>query len=179
MIAPFAATSMCEAMEMGAAAIMANTALGIDPEVVTFAKAIAGGVPMGACIFKGKGNVFKAGDHQSTFAGNPLACAAADVVLDTITAPGFFESVTEKGEYIKKTIASWNIPFVKEIRGRGLVIGVQVEKNPVEIEKACLTEGLLFSTAGSDVLRFVPPLNITYKEIDAGLAILKKVLQKA
>ena len=88
---------MCDEVQTGmgrCGSLMANTALGIDPEVVTFAKAIAGGVPMGACIFKGKGNVFKAGDHQSTFAGNPLACAAADVVLDTITAPGFFESVS-------------------------------------------------------------------------------------
>lgn len=173
---------MCDEVQTGmgrCGSLMANTLLGIDPEVVTFAKAIAGGVPMGACIFKGKGNVFKAGDHQSTFAGNPLACAAANTVLDTITKPGFFESVNEKGEYIKKTIAGWNIPFVKEIRGRGLVIGVQITKNPVEIEKTCLAKGLLFSTAGSDVLRFVPPLNISYKEIDAGLAILKEVLQNA
>ncbi len=158
-------------------ALMANTALEINPEVVTFAKAIAGGVPMGACLYRGKGNVFQAGDHQSTFAGNPLACAAANVVLDTITAPGFFESVLEKGEYIKNQIAGWNIPFVKEIRGKGLVIGVQVEKNPAEIEKICLEKGLLFSTAGNDVLRFVPPLNISYKEINAGLQILKEVLE--
>lgn len=159
--------------------LMGNTALEINPEVVTFAKAIAGGVPMGACLYRGKANVFKAGDHQSTFAGNPLACAAGLTVLETITKPGFFESVTEKGEYIKKEIASWNISYIKDIRGRGLVVGVQVEKNPVEIEKACLAKGLLFSTAGSDVLRFVPPLNITYKEINEGLAILKEVLQTA
>lgn len=172
---------MCDEVQTGmgrCGALMANTLLGINPEVVTFAKAIAGGVPMGACLYRGKGNVFKAGDHQSTFAGNPLACAAADVVLDTITAPGFFESVSEKGEYIKNKIAGWKIPFVKEIRGRGLVIGVQVEKNPAEIEKKCLEKGLLFSTAGSDVLRFVPPLNISRKEIDEGLEILKKVLEE-
>lgn len=171
---------MCDEVQTGfgrCGALMANTALKINPEVVTFAKAIAGGVPMGACLYRGKGNVFQAGDHQSTFAGNPLACAAANVVLDTITAPGFFESVLEKGEYIKNQIAGWNIPFVKEIRGKGLVIGVQVEKNPAEIEKICLEKGLLFSTAGNDVLRFVPPLNISYKEINAGLAILKEVLE--
>lgn len=171
---------MCDEVQTGfgrCGALMANTALEINPEVVTFAKAIAGGVPMGACLYRGKGNVFQAGDHQSTFAGNPLACAAANVVLDTITAPGFFESVLEKGEYIKNQIAGWNIPFVKEIRGKGLVIGVQVEKNPAEIEKICLEKGLLFSTAGNDVLRFVPPLNISYKEINAGLAILKEVLE--
>lgn len=171
---------MCDEVQTGfgrCGALMANTALEINPEVVTFAKAIAGGVPMGACLYRGKGNVFQAGDHQSTFAGNPLACAAANVVLDTITAPGFFESVLKKGEYIKNQIAGWNIPFIKEIRGRGLVIGVQVEKNPTEIEKICLEKGLLFSTAGNDVLRFVPPLNISYKEINAGLKILKEVLE--
>lgn len=171
---------MCDEVQTGfgrCGALMANTALEINPEVVTFAKAIAGGVPMGACLYRGKGNVFQAGDHQSTFAGNPLACAAANVVLDTITAPGFFESVLKKGEYIKNQIAGWNIPFIKEIRGRGLVIGVQVEKNPAEIEKICLEKGLLFSTAGNDVLRFVPPLNISYKEINAGLKILKEVLE--
>lgn len=170
---------MCDEVQTGmgrCGSLMGNTLLDINPEVVTFAKAIAGGVPMSACLYRGKGNVFKAGDHQSTFAGNPLACAAAEVVLETITKPGFFESVNEKGEYIKKTIAGWNIPYIKDIRGRGLVIGVQIEKNPVEIEKACLAKGLLFSTAGSDVLRFVPPLNISYKEINAGLAILKEVL---
>lgn len=171
---------MCDEVQTGmgrCGSLMANTALEINPEVVTFAKAIAGGVPMSACLYRGKGNVFQAGDHQSTFAGNPLACAAANVVLETITKDGFFESVNEKGEYIKNAISAWNIPFVKEIRGRGLVIGVQVEKNPAEIEKKCLENGLLFSTAGSDVLRLVPPLNISYKEIDSGLEILKKVLK--
>ena len=148
----------------------------VEPEVVTLAKAIAGGIPMGACMWRGKGNVFAAGDHQSTFGGNPLACAGANVVLDEITKPGFIDAVNEKGNYIRETIKSWNLPCVVEVRGMGLVIGVQVKSNPVEYEKACLAKGLLFSTAGDDVLRFVPPLNISKKEIEAGLAILKEVL---
>lgn len=148
----------------------------VEPEVVTLAKAIAGGIPMGACMWRGKGNVFAAGDHQSTFGGNPLACAGANVVLDEITKPGFMDAVNEKGNYIRETIKSWNLPCVVEVRGMGLVIGVQVKSNPLEYEKACLAKGLLFSTAGDDVLRFVPPLNISKKEIEAGLAILKEVL---
>ena len=148
----------------------------VEPEVVTLAKAIAGGIPMGACMWRGKGNVFTAGDHQSTFGGNPLACAGANVVLDELTKPGFMDAVNEKGNYIRETIKSWNLPCVVEVRGMGLVIGVQVKSNPVEYEKACLAKGLLFSTAGDDVLRFVPPLNISKKEIEAGLAILKEVL---
>ena len=148
----------------------------VEPEVVTLAKAIAGGIPMGACMWRGKGNVFAAGDHQSTFGGNPLACAGANVVLDELTKPGFMDAVNEKGNYIRETIKSWNLPCVVEVRGMGLVIGVQVKSNPLEYEKACLAKGLLFSTAGDDVLRFVPPLNISKKEIEAGLAILKEVL---
>ena len=148
----------------------------VEPEVVTLAKAIAGGIPMGACMWRGKGNVFAAGDHQSTFGGNPLACAGANVVLGEITKPGFMDAVNEKGNYIRETIKSWNLPCVVEVRGMGLVIGVQVKSNPLEYEKACLAKGLLFSTAGDDVLRFVPPLNISKKEIEAGLAILKEVL---
>lgn len=170
---------ICDEVQTGmgrCGSLLASEQLGINPEVVTLAKAIAGGVPMGACLYKGNANVFKAGDHQSTFAGNPLACSAANVVLDELLKPNFFDSVTQKGEYIKSKIKEWNIPYVTDIRGKGLVIGVEISKNPTEIEKKCLSEGLLFSTAGSNVLRFLPPLNIKYQEIDAGLEILHKVM---
>ncbi|MDY4902888.1 MAG: acetylornithine/succinylornithine family transaminase [Treponema sp.] len=170
---------MCDEVQTGmgrTGALLASDELGIKPEVVTLAKAIAGGVPMGACLYRGRGNVFKAGDHQSTFAGNPLACAAADTVITELTKKGFLESVKEKGEYIKNQIAKWKLPIVTDIRGKGLVIGVEVSIDPVEIEKECLKKGLLFSTAGSNVLRFIPPLNISKKEIKEGLKILKEVL---
>ncbi len=156
--------------------LLCSDIYGVEPEVVTLAKAIAGGVPMGACMYRGKGNVFQAGDHQSTFGGNPLACSAALVVLDELTKKGFMDSVKKKGDYIRKTVESWNMKCVVDVRGMGLVIGVQVNVNPVEIEKKCLEKGLLFSTAGSDVLRFVPPLNISDSEIESGLSILKEVL---
>ena len=170
---------ICDEVQTGmgrCGSLLCSDLYGVEPEVVTLAKAIAGGIPMGACMWRGKGNVFTAGDHQSTFGGNPLACAGANVVLDEITKPGFIDAVNEKGNYIRETIKSWNLPCVVEVRGMGLVIGVQVKSNPVEYEKACLAKGLLFSTAGDDVLRFVPPLNISKKEIEAGLAILKEVL---
>lgn len=171
---------ICDEVQTGmgrCGSLLCSDIYGVEPEVVTLAKAIAGGVPMGACMWRGKGNVFAAGDHQSTFGGNPLACSAANVVLDELTKPGFMDSVNEKGNYIRETIKSWNLPCVVEVRGMGLVIGVQVKSNPVEYEKACLAKGLLFSTAGNDVLRFVPPLNISKKDIDRGLAILKEVLE--
>ncbi|MBR6154446.1 MAG: aminotransferase class III-fold pyridoxal phosphate-dependent enzyme, partial [Treponema sp.] len=159
--------------------LLASEQLMFNPEVVTLAKGIAGGVPMGAMLFRGKAaGVFESGDHQSTFGGNPLACAAARVVLKTLKSPDFLAKVTQKGEFIRSTIKSWNLPIVKDVRGLGLMTGVQVEGDPVALEIACLDAGLLLATAGSDVLRIVPPLNISKKEIKAGLEILHQVLSK-
>ena len=158
---------------------LASDFLGFKPEVVTLAKGIAGGIPMGACLFRGKAaDIFVAGDHQSTFAGNPLACAAGCVVAETVSDLNFLDKVNKKGEYIRKTIASWNIPFIKEVRGRGLMIGSQIDSsiNPGDIKVRCLEEGLCVTTAGSDVVRFLPPLNISDKEIEEGLAIFRRVL---
>ena len=158
---------------------LASDALGFEPEVVTLAKGIAGGIPMGACLFRGKAaNIFVAGDHQSTFAGNPLACAAGCVVAETVSDLNFLDKVNKKGEYIRNTIKSWNVPFVKEVRGRGLMIGTQIDSsiNPTDIKVRCLDEGLCVTTAGSDVVRFLPPLNISHKEIEEGLAIFHRVL---
>ena len=160
--------------------LLASSTFDIDAEVVTLAKGIAGGVPMGVCLFKGKANkVFVAGDHQSTFAGNPLACAAGCVVLDTVSDKNFLDEVVKKGEYIRKTIKSWEIPFVKEVRGKGLMIGIQLDSSvkPFDVEVECLNQGLCTTVAGSDVVRFLPPLNISYKEIDEGLAIFEYVLE--
>lgn len=160
---------------------LASDWLGFKPEVVTLAKGIAGGVPMGACLFRGKAaDVFVAGDHQSTFAGNPLACAAGLVVLETVSDPAFLDRVNHAGDYIRGKISSWNLPIVKDVRGRGLMIGTQIDPDikPFDIEVRCLEKGLCTTTAGSDVVRFLPPLNISDKEIDEGLAIYKKVLEE-
>ena len=157
-----------------------SDSLGLNAEVVTLAKGIAGGLPMGACLFRGKAkDVFKVGDHQSTFAGNPLVCAAAEVVLETVNKNKFLQNVTEKGDYIRNTIKAWNFPFVKDVRGKGLMIGIQIESTikPFDIEVKCLEEGLCTTTAGNDVVRFLPPLTISRKEIDEGLEIFKKVLK--
>ena len=160
---------------------LASDWLGFKPEVVTLAKGIAGGVPMGACLFRGKAaDVFVAGDHQSTFAGNPLACAAGLVVLETVSNPAFLDRVNHAGDYIRGKISSWNLPIVKDVRGRGLMIGTQIDSSikPFDIEVRCLEKGLCTTTAGSDVVRFLPPLNISDKEIEEGLAIYKSVLEE-
>lgn len=160
---------------------LASDWLGFKPEVVTLAKGIAGGVPMGACLFRGKAaDVFVAGDHQSTFAGNPLACAAGLVVLETVSDPAFLDRVNHAGDYIRGKISSWNFPIVKDVRGKGLMIGTQIDPaiKPFDIEVRCLEKGLCTTTAGTDVVRFLPPLNISDKEIDEGLAIYKSVLEE-
>ena len=152
---------------------LASQQFDFEPEVVTLAKGIAGGVPMGACLYRGKAkDVFKAGDHQSTFGGNPLACAAAKVVLEKVNDIEFLQDVDEKGDYIRKRIEDEKLSCVLDVRGMGLINGIQVNVNPSEIEKKCLEKGLLFSTAGKDVIRLVPPLNISMKELDKGLEIL-------
>ena len=159
---------------------LASDELDFNPDVVTLAKGIAGGIPMGLCLFRGNAkDVFVAGDHQSTFAGNPLACAAASVVLKTVNNKDFLFDVTQKGEYIKNVIKTWDISFILDIRGKGLMIGLQIDSKikPFDIEVKCLDNGLCTTVAGSDVLRFLPPLTITYKEIDEGLKILKEVLE--
>ena len=160
---------------------LASDWLGFEPEVVTLAKGIAGGVPMGACLFRGKAaNVFVAGDHQSTFAGNPLACAAGLVVAETVSQPDFLDRVNHAGDYIRGALASWNLPIVKDVRGKGLMIGTQIDSSikPFDIEVRCLEKGLCTTTAGCDVVRFLPPLNISDKEIEEGLAIYKSVLEE-
>ncbi|MCI1210103.1 MAG: acetylornithine/succinylornithine family transaminase [Treponema sp.] len=161
--------------------LLASEQLGFEPEIVTLAKGIAGGVPMGACLFRGKAyGIFAAGDHQSTFGGNPLACAAGRVVIRTLTSPGFLDQVKEKGERIRTTIASWKVPFITDVRGKGLMIGIDMNDTikAAAVQKICLQDGLCISTAGTNTLRFLPPLVITDREIDAGLKIMKRVLEE-
>ena len=158
--------------------LLASQDLGVQPEIITLAKGIAGGVPMGACLWCGAvKDVFVAGDHQSTFGGNPLACAAGRAVLSQLTSLGFLDRVKESGEYIRKEIASWNLSCIKNIRGKGLMIGVDVEQSAAQVQKSCLDSGLCISTAGANTLRFLPPLVITPEEIKQGLEILKKILE--
>ena len=153
---------------------------GILPDVATFAKGIAGGLPLGGVMANKKCSaVLTAGTHATTFGGNPIAAAAALSVLEQLSDEVLCE-VTAKGNYIRDKIASWNIPQIKEIRGLGLMIGVEISGVELkEIVKSCISKGLLVLVAGTNTLRFLPPLIITYDEIDAGLEILKSVLEGA
>lgn len=148
---------------------------GIQPDVITSAKGLGGGVPIGACICNAKlSDVMTAGTHGTTFGGNPIACAAAKEVLSRVTTKEFLEEVNKKGEYIRKKLSS--MPDVREVRGKGLMIGIVTEKDDAkEVAAKCVENGLLILTA-KNLLRLLPPLNISYEEIDEGLSVLEKVM---
>lgn len=152
----------------------------LHPDIVTMAKAIAGGVPMGAMLAKEHvAAAFNPGDHASTFGGNPLAAHTACAVADIIFDDTFLAQVQEKGEYFAKRLAECvDGKKVLEVRGRGLMLGLLLDDSvkPGDIVSAAAESGLLICTAGKQVLRFVPPLVISKDEIDEAIEILKKVL---
>jgi acetylornithine/N-succinyldiaminopimelate aminotransferase len=158
-------------------AFLASSWAGIEPDVVSLAKGLAGGVPVGAVLARGEAaTVLGRGDHGSTFGGNPLAMAAAGVVLATLAEPGFLAEVARKGEAVMEAIRGWKSPVVREVRGRGLMIGAVVAVPPDEVKEAALERGLLVLTAGEDVVRLLPPLVITDEELGEGLEKLRETL---
>ena len=155
----------------------------VKADIVTLAKSLAGGLPAGAVLAGEKAaGVFESGDHNSTFGGNPVAAAAGLVVLETVNKPEFLAEITRKGEKIMAAIKGWKHPAIKEVRGRGLMIGIDIEYDawPV-LEKAIARAdgnncGLLILSAGPKTLRLLPPLIINDSEIDQGLEIFRELL---
>lgn len=150
---------------------------GISPDIVTMAKGLGGGVPIGAVMAAKKcADVLGSGTHGTTFGGNPLSCAAAHAVLSIINWPGFFEEVKKKGQYLKSSIDAFGSDKIKGIRGMGLMIGIVVEpEERAELVNRCMDKGVLVLTAGTDTIRLLPPLTITYEEMDSALAAMKEV----
>lgn len=148
---------------------------GVKPDVLTSAKGLGGGLPIGACLCSEElSQVLGKSMHGSTFGANPVVCAGARYVLEKVSRPEFLEQVREKGEYLRKKLEE--IPEIQQVRGMGLMLGAALKKGTAgEAAAACAKQGLLVLTAKS-VLRFLPPLTIRKEEIDAGLAILKDVL---
>lgn len=147
---------------------------GVKPDIVTFAKGIGGGLPIGGALFSEKCcDVLEPGNHGTTYGGNPVACAGAVEVLTRID-DAFLEDVTKKGEYLREKLL--DIPQVKSVSGMGLMLGAEIEgKEAGQVVKDALEMGLMILTA-KDRVRMLPPLTITYDELDAGLEILKKAL---
>jgi acetylornithine/N-succinyldiaminopimelate aminotransferase len=150
---------------------------GFKPDIVTLAKGLGGGLPIGAFICSEKcSSVLGPGNHGSTFGGNPVSAAAGCYVTDRLTEKGFLDSVAEKGAYIMNKIKEAAPLSVREVRGKGLMIGIAVDGDPKEYAHRAFDRGLLVLTAGRDAVRLLPPLNITYDEIDRGLDVLTGVL---
>ena len=154
---------------------------GVKPDIVTLAKGLAGGVPIGAFIVTDEvSKAFHAGDHGTTFGGNPLACAAANVVLDTVPQADFLAHVEEVGAYFKGKLLELQKAYpamVSEVRGEGLILGAELTQPGRDIVNACLEQGAIINCTAGKVLRFIPPLIITKEQVDEVMGILEKVLR--
>lgn len=149
---------------------------GHKTDLTTLAKGLAGGVPIGVCLSGEKcANVLTPGTHGSTFGGNPLACAGGLAVLNKVNSEGFLDEVSKKGDYIREKLAKCS--EVQSVSGIGLMVGIELKtKKAADIAKACLENGLLVLTAKTKV-RLLPPLTITYDELNEGLDILIGLLE--
>ncbi|MBO5574633.1 MAG: aspartate aminotransferase family protein [Clostridium sp.] len=150
----------------------------IQPDIISMAKGLGGGLPVGAVMVGEKcADVMTAGTHGSTFGGNPMVCTAANVVLSEVTKPEFLAEVNAKGEYLKEAIMGIGSAEITGVRGMGLMIGIVLAhpEKRADFVKALLAEGVIVLTAGKDVIRLLPPLVITKKEMDTAVAAMKKV----
>nr|DAD35945.1 TPA_asm: hypothetical protein HUJ06_006585 [Nelumbo nucifera] len=160
--------------------LWAYEAYGVTPDIMTLAKPLAGGLPIGAVLVTDRvAAAIKSGDHGSTFAGGPLVCKAALTVLEKIRNPEFLATVSKKGQSFKKLLSEklGKNPHVKEVRGLGLIIGIELDIPASPLVDACRDSGLLILTAGKgNVARLVPPLVISEQELEHAAEILLKCL---
>jgi predicted acetylornithine/succinylornithine family transaminase len=153
---------------------------GITPDIMTLAKALGGGLPIGAMLARGSvAESFNLGSHGSTFGGNAVACAAGIAVVNTLLG-GVLENCRAMGEYFVNRLLALKekFSFIQNVRGSGLIIGAELDRDGSAIVDACLKEGLLINCTVGKVLRFIPPLIVTKAEIDEGFAIMERVLER-
>ncbi|PVU91822.1 hypothetical protein BB559_001030 [Furculomyces boomerangus] len=153
-----------------------------SPDIITCAKPLGNGFPIGAIIASEQvSQKISVGDHGTTFGGNPLGCAIGKHVFSRISQPEFLDSVTDKGVYLKETLQKLAEPYlgnqIVEVRGKGMIYGIQFANAPSNIVELARNNGLLLVEAGKNTIRIIPPLVITKKEIDLGIDILKDVLK--
>lgn len=151
---------------------------GIKPDVVTIAKSLGGGIPCGALLVNERANVFTPGDHSTTIGGGGMAFAAGLATLKLLQEPGLLTEVVKKGKYIKDTWKSWakELPVIKEYRGLGLMLALDLKIPSKQVMLACLDAGLIVNAVTESALRILPALNIKEDDLEEGLAILKRVL---
>jgi acetylornithine/N-succinyldiaminopimelate aminotransferase len=148
--------------------------LGVRPDLVALAKGLANGLPIGALLVADEApRGFEPGDHGSTFGGNPVSCAAACAVVDTIDDE-LLANVREQGTALASALAA--LPGVAEVRGRGLLLGAVLERPAADVVAECRENGLVVLAAGDDVLRLAPPLTVGAAEVDEAVAILRRIL---
>lgn len=159
------------------ATLLAGDVFGKKADITTLAKGIAGGIPMGACLFSEKcSGVLTPGTHGSTFGGNPIACAGGLAVLERVTEDGFLEEVGKKADYIRSKLEKCG--EVEAVSGIGLMIGISLKtKKAADAAREAFERGVLVLTA-KEKIRLLPPLNISYEEIDSGLDILINILEE-
>lgn len=159
--------------------------LGIEPDIFTSAKGLGGGIPIGAVMCKSFCDVFKPGDHASTFGGNPFACTAALSVLETIEKDNLLQNAYQRGEQLRNglnAIAAKYPQIVTEVRGWGLIDGMELSQDialtSIDVVKAAIEEGLLLVPAGPKVIRFVPPLIVSEAEVSQALQALERAMAR-
>lgn len=153
---------------------------GLRPDLLCLGKGIAGGVPMGATLFgENVAWALKPGHHSTTFGGNPLACAAALATLDVLKAEDLVLQASKKGAYLMEKLRALDLPFVSEVRGMGLMVGLQLRGKVRHALMALVDHGVLALPAGTTVLRLLPPLVITFDELDAVIDAIAVVLRSA
>jgi len=155
---------------------------GVKPDIITLAKGLAGGVPIGAFLATEKAAAaFAPGDHGSTFGGNPLACAAALAVLQTLERENLMKNAEVIGEYLIKKLQTLQQKYpalIKTVRGKGLMVGAELTRPGREVVDLCMAQGAIINCTAGNVLRFVPPLNIGRNHVDEVVAIVDAVLEK-
>jgi len=159
--------------------LFAHEHFGVKPDILTLAKALGGGFPIGANAGRGEvAETFQPGDHASTFGGNPLACAAALAALEEIVDGGIAPYVEKVGALLRGKLAelSGKYSFIKNVRGLGLLLGMELDMEGREIVAGCLEKGLLINCVNNNVLRFVPPLNISPADVKQAVEILDEVM---
>ena len=153
---------------------------GVEPDVMTLAKALGGGLPLGAMLAKEDvAHSFGPGTHASTFGGNPLVCAVGGAVLNALLQDRLLDNCVKMGEVLTRglRLLQKRFPWIRDIRGKGLILGMEIEREAGKIVAQCMEEGLLIVGAGqNNVLRLLPPLTVKKSDITKGLAILNKVL---
>ena len=154
---------------------------GAPPDIMTLAKALGGGIPIGAMVTTDKvAQGFSAGDHASTFGGNPLAARAACAVFDVLLGEGVLENCQRMGEYLMEGLEALKdkYPSVVDVRGKGLLVGMELRGRAKEVALSCLKRGVLINNIGDRVLRFAPPLIVGKEEIDRLCEVLEEVLSQ-